>query len=136
MKILKIFLQTYETALIWAILPMPAFVVPFDIMIREQINTPAFIFCLITPLFGLIHFCDILFKKETLYQLPMSQRMKFFVPQAMVLISLIITCLMTIPIEGVTQILAPEYKVHAGDFIKTIFAYNGNFIIILALLQN
>jgi hypothetical protein len=37
---------------------------------------------------------------------------------------------MTIPIEGVTQILAPEYKVHAGDFIKTIFAYNGNFIII------
>lgn len=85
MKFLKIFLKTYETALFWAILPMPAFVVPFDIMIREQINTPAFIFCLITPLFGLIHFCDILSKKETLYQLPMSQRMKFFVPQAMVL---------------------------------------------------
>ena len=129
MKILKIFLQTYETAIIWAILPMPAFVVPFDIMIREQLKMPAFIICFGFPLLGLLQFCDILFKKETLYQLPMSQRMKFFVPQAMVLICLIITCLMSILIEGAAQILAPEYKVHAGDFLKNIFAYNGNFII-------
>ena len=132
MNTFKIFLNTYKPSLYMVLMPMGLFIVLIILQIirpshLHEINKiTCFLYFLLFSLFSNI--CTRLYDKKPLYLLPTSRRTKFFMPLGIAFLTIIATCLLTIPIEAVAHLFtmsnAPEQQIVIGGFLKNSFTHN------------
>ena len=141
MNTFKIYLNTYKPSLYMALMPIALFI----FMIILQIYNPSHIkaahnipWLIYFFLFALLpQFYTRLFDKKPLYLLPASRTTKFFMPLGIAFLTIIASCLLTVPIEAVAHLFtmgnAPEEQIVIGGFLKNSFTHNTAIFISLVI---
>ena len=154
MNTFKIFLNAYKPSLYMALMPIGLFIVITILQViipsaHDRIYNIAWLLYFF-PFTILPNVYSRLYEKKPLYLLPTSKRTKFFMPLGIAFLTIIATCLLTIPIEAVAHLFtmsnAPEQQIVIGGFLKNSFTHNSAiffslvigcaFVFIQSLIRN
>lgn len=142
MDTFKIFLNTYRTALYYALLGIVYFIFMMVMQVSipselEEMYRGAWFFCLMPPIFSLGRVCEKLYEKKLLYLLPVSRSTKFFMPFGIAFLAIILNYFLVIPMEAVAHLFttgyAPERQIVIGGFLRYCFINNAMLVIPLVV---